>query len=238
MENEWYYGDGGQRHGPVSIEDLRNLIQDGSLKRDTLVWKEGLETWVPASKVKGLFREPPPLAGPPKPKSGPPPLPPRRSARPEVSAQDSLVRSAEDHEIVERNEWAVFFLSLFTFQFYTLYLYYQWAKDLNYLLGREKYNPALVLVLAIVTCGIAGMVYECCYAFELERIAAKERLAGRNDSLGVSVLFLRLAPIIIAFIPSDNELRMTALSLTVSSNGPRLVQRELNKFAAAQRVGT
>ena len=51
----WYYERGGQRLGPVSPENLRELAASGRLRASDLVWKQGLETWVPAARVKGLF---------------------------------------------------------------------------------------------------------------------------------------------------------------------------------------
>ena len=41
--------------GPVSPENLRELAASGRLRASDLVWKQGLETWVPAARVKGLF---------------------------------------------------------------------------------------------------------------------------------------------------------------------------------------
>ncbi len=51
----WYYGDGEQRHGPVSVEELRELAASGRLHQDSLVWKQGMADWIVAADVKGLF---------------------------------------------------------------------------------------------------------------------------------------------------------------------------------------
>jgi TM2 domain-containing membrane protein YozV len=65
MASEWYYSHGGQRLGPVSSEQLKDLAAAGKLGPDDLVWKEGMDDWVPAGKVKKLL--PATTAGAPAP---------------------------------------------------------------------------------------------------------------------------------------------------------------------------
>jgi len=68
MPNEWYYARAGKREGPVYIDELKRLVQQGQLRPTDHVWQQGTAAWVPASSVEGLFgAEPPPL----------PPSPPR-----------------------------------------------------------------------------------------------------------------------------------------------------------------
>ena len=70
MASQWYYAQQGQRKGPVSDEQLRQLASVGELNPTDLVWKNGMASWGPASEVEGLFAsedQPPPL---------PPDLPP------------------------------------------------------------------------------------------------------------------------------------------------------------------
>jgi ABC-type multidrug transport system fused ATPase/permease subunit len=68
----WYYqNNDGQRHGPVTVEDLTKLARSWSILPSTLVWREGMKEWAPACRVKGLFTEEQKKAGPPQ----PPPLP-------------------------------------------------------------------------------------------------------------------------------------------------------------------
>lgn len=78
--NEWHYSTGDDhQQGPVAATELNRLAAAGELRPDDLVWKEGMDEWVPASRVKGLdFKDTP--AAPPKPKRGtgsPPPRPAR-----------------------------------------------------------------------------------------------------------------------------------------------------------------
>ncbi len=78
MSNPWYYSVAGsnERLGPVSDAELRAMVADGRLTTDSLIWKEGMAEWVPASSAKGLF---PQQAGPPPIPQSPPPLPPAQS---------------------------------------------------------------------------------------------------------------------------------------------------------------
>ena len=63
MAAEWYYSAEGEEHGPVSAAELRQFATSGQLQSDDLVWKEGLDEWVEARKIKGLFpTDSPPLA--------------------------------------------------------------------------------------------------------------------------------------------------------------------------------
>jgi len=58
MANQWYYIQQKQRIGPVTDQQLKQLATSGQLRPTDLVWKKGLENWVAAQKVKGLFPEP------------------------------------------------------------------------------------------------------------------------------------------------------------------------------------
>ena len=65
-EMQWWYARGEEQFGPVSPAELRRLASAGSLSAGDLVWREGLAEWAPASRLKGLFPDPPrePTAGP------------------------------------------------------------------------------------------------------------------------------------------------------------------------------
>ncbi len=52
---EWFYTRGSKRFGPVSAAELKQLADHGELAAEELVWREGMEQWVPARRVKGLF---------------------------------------------------------------------------------------------------------------------------------------------------------------------------------------
>lgn len=49
----WHYVDQGQQTGPVTDEELAALHSQGKITDDTLVWRSGLEQWIPYRTVKG-----------------------------------------------------------------------------------------------------------------------------------------------------------------------------------------
>lgn len=57
----FYYSDGKDKHGPLSLEQLQNEPIDG----ETLIWFQGLNHWTPASEVEEmksiLELKPPPI---------------------------------------------------------------------------------------------------------------------------------------------------------------------------------
>lgn len=62
---------GGQQYGPYNLEQCKQMVQGGQLTQQTMVWKEGMAAWAPASQVVELQ----PLFAPPA-MPGMPPLPP------------------------------------------------------------------------------------------------------------------------------------------------------------------
>ena len=71
MADQWYFLLGEDEQGPVSSGELRQHASDRTVTSETLVWKEGMEDWVPASRIKGLFSEKSSSASPPPPKAAP-----------------------------------------------------------------------------------------------------------------------------------------------------------------------
>jgi uncharacterized RDD family membrane protein YckC len=67
----WFYADGGRQMGPVEENALDDLVRQGVVRDDTLVWREGMPSW----QAHGLAR-PRPAAPPPPPAPAPPPPPP------------------------------------------------------------------------------------------------------------------------------------------------------------------
>ena len=75
----WYYVDSQQLQiGPIASPELKRLASTGTIRRDDLVWRNGLKGWIKASDVKGLFpaavtsESAVPVVGAPPP---PPPVP-------------------------------------------------------------------------------------------------------------------------------------------------------------------
>jgi uncharacterized membrane protein len=59
--SDWYYAVNNEQKGPVNESELKAQFAASKLSPDgTLVWKDGMENWTPASQVAAFtFREPP-----------------------------------------------------------------------------------------------------------------------------------------------------------------------------------
>jgi hypothetical protein len=55
---DWYYVKDGERVGPVTDAQIRELIGSSQLTSDDFVWKPGLEAWKRASEIESLFLPP------------------------------------------------------------------------------------------------------------------------------------------------------------------------------------
>lgn len=62
----WYYEYNLSAEGPVREEDILRMIDDGMIKAETGLWREGMVDWQPAASVRPFsdeFGQPPPLPG-------------------------------------------------------------------------------------------------------------------------------------------------------------------------------
>ena len=110
---KYYYTDGTEKFGPFTLEELKQY----GLKRETLVWYEGLgDAWQPAGEVgelSELFRFAPPSlsnapAGPPPPQAPPPAqAPPQTQAAPNQQQAGAQVRDVLDGRAAKPKNWLV-----------------------------------------------------------------------------------------------------------------------------------
>jgi len=66
MSIAWHYMKNGAQTGPATTDEIKSQIASGAIKADTLVWREGLASWVAASTqpdFTGVVPPPPPPAG-------------------------------------------------------------------------------------------------------------------------------------------------------------------------------
>ncbi len=65
----WYYVDAGQQAGPVTDEQLDELVRSGKVRNDTLIWREGMANWQAYAQARPGAATPaiaaPPIAGTP-----------------------------------------------------------------------------------------------------------------------------------------------------------------------------
>jgi len=54
----WYYNIASEQHGPVSIIELRSMLNAGTLHPNDHVWKEGMSDWLPVSHIAELQASP------------------------------------------------------------------------------------------------------------------------------------------------------------------------------------
>jgi TM2 domain-containing membrane protein YozV len=80
MMDQWYYVAQGQQQGPVPLEHIRHWLQAGQMPANTMVWKEGMANWMPASDVPELQSF----------AAGPPPPPPQSVTGPQPMQTDGL----------------------------------------------------------------------------------------------------------------------------------------------------
>lgn len=51
MGTQWYYAVEGTSVGPVNQSEFDRLVSTGAIRRDTLVWQEGMEDWLPYGRA-------------------------------------------------------------------------------------------------------------------------------------------------------------------------------------------
>jgi uncharacterized RDD family membrane protein YckC len=62
---KWYYAEGGKQLGPVEESVLDDLVRQGVVRDDTLVWREGMAAWQRHAAVRGASSPGQSPAGPP-----------------------------------------------------------------------------------------------------------------------------------------------------------------------------
>jgi len=58
----WYFAAQGQQQGPVSEEELRDLIANGVVTSETLLWSDGMAGWEKAERIPGLMTDVPSIS--------------------------------------------------------------------------------------------------------------------------------------------------------------------------------
>jgi hypothetical protein len=48
---DWYYSKGGQQSGPVSEDQMRQMVASGQVGGPDLIWRDGMANWLPVSQV-------------------------------------------------------------------------------------------------------------------------------------------------------------------------------------------
>ncbi len=53
-DSDWYFARDRTQHGPVRLSQLQRMVDAGEIGPETLVWRHGLEQWMPGSHVEEL----------------------------------------------------------------------------------------------------------------------------------------------------------------------------------------
>lgn len=73
----WFYSEGGAQKGPIDDSTFRALVANGTIRPETLVWREGMADWQPLSVAEPALA--PQVVPPPPPGAAPAsgaPIPP------------------------------------------------------------------------------------------------------------------------------------------------------------------
>ena len=54
---KWYFEKFGERQGPVSIQELVEILNRGEITLDNLVWRDGMANWTPLREADALTSE-------------------------------------------------------------------------------------------------------------------------------------------------------------------------------------
>ena len=130
-----------------------------------------------------------------------------------------------ERPIQKRDIGIVVLLSLVTLSVYYVYLMAEWAKDINYLLKRDRHNPVVVVVVGVLTLLSALIAWEIIYAYDLQKITEERKIPGRNASLGTYVLVLNLISCAVLFVSGGFAV---ILSVVLGIWAYCLIQKELN----------
>lgn len=55
MASEWFMRKNGEEDGPFSSEQIKQMVRNGLLAAEDLIWKEGMDDWRPAGESRRLF---------------------------------------------------------------------------------------------------------------------------------------------------------------------------------------
>ncbi len=142
------------------------------------------------------------------------------------SAAPTKLTAADAADILRRDIAAFVLLNLVTLGIYWFYIVYQWSKEVNGLVGKVKYQPLMVLLVSILTCGLGGFVFECLMAFDVAETTKSRGVPARLAHMPQWVIGCNIAAMLVCLIPFG-----VIVGLPLGLLASVLVQVELNKLA-------
>lgn len=82
----WYYAEGAEAHGPLSLAELAPLLSRIDDLRQVKIWRHGFDDWKAVEEVREVAQR---VVRPPLSASASPPLPPSDTAGTVVDAADA-----------------------------------------------------------------------------------------------------------------------------------------------------
>lgn len=139
MSIAWHYMKNGVQTGPATADEIKGLISSGTIKADTLVWRDGLPSWVAVSTQADFSGAVPPAAPPP------PPSPVGASGGPGVLTPDAAdVEQNKVFGVLSYLPPLLFLVGLFA------------ARQSKF--AMYHCNQGLVLTLAAIAASVANMI--------------------------------------------------------------------------------
>ncbi len=135
---------------------------------------------------------------------------------------------SSSHTIEQRDLGKVVIFSIVTFGIYGILLMAKWTDDVNFLIDRQKHEKIVIVVVGVITLGIALAVWEIIFAYDIQGYTEKRKLSERSKNLGGTVLGLTLFAYALAFASGGLAF---ILSMAVGIYASCLVQKELNMIA-------
>ena len=135
----------------------------------------------------------------------------------------SASMTASFPRVERRDLGTISLLLVVTLSLYGFYLVYRWAKDLGQLTGKDR-SPGTVLLISILTLGIAPLVYE--YVFAAEAAALEQRRFPKRapSSLPNWILILNCATLLCCL-----TVVLCPLALVLGITASVLVQLQFNR---------
>ena len=213
----WHYGVGGACRGPVGDAELRRLAATSTLRPTDLVWRTGMPNWVPAMRVKGLS----PADRPPRSPDSPPPLP-------------GHALPITDEPVHRWAAWELWVCLIVTLGLFALYLIPSWARRMARITRRPRWSFAGLLVIGLVTLGLALYVLIIKYAIDLTRHGRRIQHPDADPQLGKWAFFL----VVVSFVWSLGTFGIGFLvgGFAMLVYATWLVQKELNKYFDDERA--
>ena len=130
-------------------------------------------------------------------------------------------------KVVRRDLFTLTLLLTVTLGLYSFYLVYLWAKDLGQLKGSDQ-SPGTVLLLSILTLGLAALVYEFMFASEAAALEQRRSPKQAPSSLPNWVLILNCTSVLCSL-----TVVLLPLALILGISATVLVQLQFNRLLDA-----